>query len=187
MVGEPRSFNQEFNFAYSQNILILRNDERLNKYSSQFMCSIINNYLVSGGYGYGYPVGLSRVKRSKLLVPVDDDNNPDWQFMEDYIKQERQKQVNKVVEYCRSRAIEMPKEMNAVVFKEFWLDDIVDMKSGVRLTKSNQEKGKRPFIGATDSNNGITNFVDNTNKSLHMNVLGVNYNGSGTMSRKRRT
>ena len=40
------------------------------------------------------------------------------------------------------------------------------------------KSGKRPFIGATDSNNGITAFVDNSNKSLDRNVLGVNYNGS---------
>lgn len=38
--------------------------------------------------------------------------------------------------------------------------------------------GKQPFIGATDNNNGITNFVSNTNASSDENVLGVNYNGS---------
>ena len=38
--------------------------------------------------------------------------------------------------------------------------------------------GIRPFIGATDSNNGVTNFISNTNSSLDQNVLGVNYNGS---------
>lgn len=38
--------------------------------------------------------------------------------------------------------------------------------------------GKRPFIGATDSNNGITAWVNNTNESLDKLVLGVNYNGS---------
>lgn len=40
------------------------------------------------------------------------------------------------------------------------------------------KKGNRPFIGATDSNNGITEWVCNTNESLDCNVLGVNYNGS---------
>jgi hypothetical protein len=38
--------------------------------------------------------------------------------------------------------------------------------------------GKRPFIGATDSNNGITAFVSNSNASLDKDILGVNYNGS---------
>lgn len=38
--------------------------------------------------------------------------------------------------------------------------------------------GSRPFIDATDSNNGITAWVENTNESLDSEVLGVNYNGS---------
>ena len=38
--------------------------------------------------------------------------------------------------------------------------------------------GKIPFIGSTDSNNGITAWVSNKNSSLDKNVLGVNYNGS---------
>lgn len=40
------------------------------------------------------------------------------------------------------------------------------------------KKGKVPFVGATDSNNGITEFVSNENVSADSNVLGVNYNGS---------
>lgn len=40
------------------------------------------------------------------------------------------------------------------------------------------KSGSRPFIGATDNNNGITAWVDNTNESLDCKVLGVNYNGS---------
>ena len=39
-------------------------------------------------------------------------------------------------------------------------------------------KGKMPFIGSSDSNNGITDWVSNKNSSLDKNVLGVNYNGS---------
>ncbi|HFU3841773.1 TPA: restriction endonuclease subunit S [Streptococcus suis] len=46
------------------------------------------------------------------------------------------------------------------------------------MTKANQEIGDRPFIGASDSDNGVTAFVSNNNKSIDENVLGVNYNGS---------
>ena len=48
------------------------------------------------------------------------------------------------------------------------------IESGVRLTKANQEDGNIAFIGATDNNNGITNFIKNRNSSLDSNVLGVN-------------
>lgn len=65
-------------------------------------------------------------------------------------------------------------------WKEFSLGDerYFSINSGVRLTKKNMLPGNTPFIGATDSNNGITSWVSNTNRSLDSNVLGVNYNGS---------
>lgn len=63
-------------------------------------------------------------------------------------------------------------------WKEFWIEDIVSIKSGVRLTKANQRDGNMPFIGSTDNCNGITNFVSNKNSSVDNNLLGVNYNGS---------
>lgn len=65
-----------------------------------------------------------------------------------------------------------------ISWKDFWIEDVCEVKSGVRLTKANQEAGERPFIGASDSDNGVTAFVSNRNKSLDKNVLGVNYNGS---------
>lgn len=63
-------------------------------------------------------------------------------------------------------------------WKEFRICDIFIIKAGKRLTKSDMTSGNKPFIGATDNNNGITEFVSNTNVSEDCNVLGVNYNGS---------
>jgi hypothetical protein len=60
----------------------------------------------------------------------------------------------------------------------FPLTGIFEIKAGKRLTKSDMKSGKRPFIGATEYENGVTNWVANTNASLDSNVLGVNYNGS---------
>ncbi|MCL1982809.1 MAG: restriction endonuclease subunit S [Clostridiales bacterium] len=60
----------------------------------------------------------------------------------------------------------------------FPIERIFTIKPGKRLTKSDMTDGQRPFIGATESNNGITNFVDNENASLDKNLIGVNYNGS---------
>lgn len=63
-------------------------------------------------------------------------------------------------------------------WKEFFIEDVFTIKSGKRLTKADMINGEIPFIGATDSNNGITEFIANKNSSLDKNVLGVNYNGS---------
>ena len=180
MVGEPRAFYHTYNFTCSQNILILRNDNHLNRNVAMYLCSIINNYLIDKGYGYGYPVGLKRVLRNKIMLPVDTEERPDWEFMEDYIKQEMKVQSDKVAVYYENKLMKLGFELLDldVEWKEFWMEDILDIKSGVRLTKADQIDGNIPFIGASDANNGVTEFVGNTNKSLDSNVLGVNYNGS---------
>lgn len=41
-------------------------------------------------YGYGYKMGTGRLKRQRILLPVDTNNNPDWAFMEAYMKQKEQ-------------------------------------------------------------------------------------------------
>lgn len=180
MVGEPRAFYQVYNFTCSQNILILRNDKYLNKNISLYLSSLIDNYLKSKGYGYGYPVGLKRVLRNKLLLPITSDGSPNWQFMEDYIKQEMKVQSSKVASYYENKLMKLGFELLdlEVEWKDFWMEDILDISSGIRLTKADQVGGDVPFIGASDANNGVTEFVGNTNKSLDSNVLGVNYNGS---------
>jgi Type I restriction modification DNA specificity domain len=63
-------------------------------------------------------------------------------------------------------------------WREFFIEDVFEIKSGKRLTKADMVSGDIPFVGATDSNNGITEFIANKNSSLDENVLGVNYNGS---------
>jgi hypothetical protein len=63
-------------------------------------------------------------------------------------------------------------------WKEFFIENIFNIRSGKRLTKAEMKRGNIPFIGATDSNNGITEWTLNKNISMDSNVLGVNYNGS---------
>lgn len=68
--------------------------------------------------------------------------------------------------------------MNTHQWAEFRISDVFEILPGKRLTKADMIDGNRPFIGATDSNNGITAWVDNVNESVDSHCLGVNYNGS---------
>jgi hypothetical protein len=100
--------------------------------------------------------------------------------MEDYMREVEQKGKERYRKYIQAKINEIDKIENIKnkKWKEFRIEDIFNIFSGVRLTKENQNEGLRPFAGATDSNNGITEFVSNINESLDQNVLGVNYNGS---------
>lgn len=56
-------------------------------------------------YGYGYKMGTGRLKRQRILLPVDVNNNPDWQFMEDYMKQKEQQILKPTIEKLCKRLI----------------------------------------------------------------------------------
>ena len=56
-------------------------------------------------------------------------------------------------------------------WKEFYIKDIFFINPGKRLTKTNMIDGNKPFIGATDSNNGVTAFVSNSNIDVYKRQL----------------
>jgi hypothetical protein len=57
---------------------------RLNKYIAFFLLPIIEKEKFR--YEYGRKFGTKRMNQTKIKLPVTNDNKPDWQFMEDYIK-----------------------------------------------------------------------------------------------------
>lgn len=80
--------------------------------------------------------------------------------------------------YLMNRKEKIAMIKNDIEWKEFFLEDVVTIDNGVRLTKSDMEDGDTPFIGASEMNNGITAYCSNRNGSYDNNLLGVNYNGS---------
>ena len=186
MVGEPRAFYQVYDFTCSQNILILRNDKYLNKNISLYLSSLIDNYLKSKGYGYGYPVGLKRVLRNKLLLPITSDGSPNWQFMEDYIKQEMKVQSSKVASYYENKLMKLGFELldYDVEWKEFKVKDIFEFKKKSSKGLNYLEKNDKgiSYLGATNRNNGVLEFVKDDKKLKYKgNCIAFIRNGEGSM------
>lgn len=62
-------------------------------------------------------------------------------------------------------------------WKPFKLSDLFEIKKGKRLTKANQTEGSTPYIGAIDSNNGVSGYIGQA--PIHKGgTISVNYNGS---------
>ncbi|HDZ8768659.1 TPA: restriction endonuclease subunit S [Staphylococcus aureus] len=128
-------------------------------------------------FSYNRMASSKRIKKLKLKLPINIEGQPDFQFMEDFIKEKyfnlksqiKEKQKNEITDW---------RELDEVQWENYFIESLFQIKSGKRLTKNDFVRGMTPFIGSTDSNNGITNYVSNTNSSEDSNVLGVNYNGS---------
>lgn len=77
-------FYQDEDFITGDHMVVVRADSWLNKYTGLFIVAMLRGEQYK--YSYGRAFLMDRIKDTVLKLPVDQDGNPDWQFMEDYIK-----------------------------------------------------------------------------------------------------
>ena len=79
------AFYQKEQFTSSHDVNILRIKNRsINPYIAMFLIPLIN--LEKSRFGYGRKWRYSRMVKTKIKLPVNNELEPDWKFMEDYIK-----------------------------------------------------------------------------------------------------
>lgn len=77
------SFYHTDNVVANAAVNILSNSV-CNKYHYLFICSLIQK--IRTRFSYGYKWSLSRMQDTEIKLPATPEGNPDWDFMESYIK-----------------------------------------------------------------------------------------------------
>src|SRR5690554_2726735 len=85
------SFYHPYEALFSNDCRKLRL-KKPNKYVGIFISQLITRQ--RGKYGYGYKMGTARLKRQKIMLPITDTNEPDYHFMENFMKQLEYKKLN---------------------------------------------------------------------------------------------
>lgn len=168
-------------FYCSHDVSVISNN-KIDNNNAHFIATMIMRN--GEKYSYGRQAQLSVVKREKVMLPVTDEKEPDYDYMSEFVRKKKNDMLRKYREYAISRVNELGKNTEVTQLREkewraFLISDIFDVLPGKRLVAADSTQGDRPFIGALDNNNGIARFVSDTNSSLDKNVLGVNYNGNG--------
>lgn len=159
-------FYQKNSFFTGQNIQVLEK-ENLNKYIAMFIIPLLKIQMKKFNWG-GNGATLTRLKRTKILLPIDALGNPNWQFMEDYIKQEQREIAQKVVSYYEQKVLETGfylVGLDDVEWKEFNFNEVFrKIQRGRRLKKDDHIGGNIPYISSTSLNNGLDQFIGNEDK-----------------------
>lgn len=69
----------------------------LNRYVGLFITTVADK--VRGKYNFGYKRSATRLKKEKILLPVNSENNPDYEYMEVYMRQLEFNQLKKYINY----------------------------------------------------------------------------------------
>jgi len=166
------AFYQPFRFIYNKGIYALSNP-KFTKYTYLFLSTLI----VKIGYKYSFyrEINYYRLCREKIILPVNEKDEPDYEYMDKYCKlrMKEMKDLYRVKNYFQ----ENDKSLENIKWRPFMISDIFIIKSGVAITKAMMRNGDIPVISASKENNGISAWiVADTTESK--NVLSVNSNGS---------
>ncbi len=75
--------------------------KKMNCYVGLFLSRCVQQ--TASKYSYGHMANKDGIKRDRFMLPVTDDGEPDYQFMEDYIKELMTKKRNQYMAYVDAK------------------------------------------------------------------------------------
>ena len=165
-----RTFYQNTNFFIADNAFALHLKNSQSHYVYQFISTILN--LEEFKYSYGRTISIEKYKKVLIKLPSTYNGNPDFKYMENYIKTLHYKQITTTINK-QNTCLDVNK------WKEFELGNLFNFVKGKRLTKQDMIEGDINYLGAISENNGVRQHIEVDNKYINKpNCITVNYNGS---------
>ena len=158
----------DFYIADNAYALHLKKSSPASVYVYLFLSTILNKETYR--YNYGRIINSSYYD-TIIRLPVDNEQLPDWHYMEQYIKTLRHKPIT------TTRIKEKPSKIEIDKWGEYTLGELFKFYKGKRLTKEDMTEGNVNFIGAVSENNGVRQFID-SKPIFSPNCITINYNGS---------
>jgi len=179
-VGYCNYMDRDF---YASGDLVLGYGDFLDKYVALYMITYLD--MERPKYSFGRKYG-KYVKSTTIPIPVNQIEEPDWDWIRCFVR-------NEVVPNLPNRSKQIWNgllEKEPILSKKFELFDrpwewfeigderLFRIEKGKRLTKADMMDGNIPYIGAIDSNNGLSALIANDEQLHKANTITVSYNGS---------
>lgn len=169
-VGQTCCLYREREWYASQNIFILY-PKCEDLITHRFFITTCMNKMLAAKYqdAYTYP-SLAELKKIKVLLPAKAINEPDWQFMEDYIKEIQKKVQNKTFKQKGHRKkIDITTAENKM--EEAWEKYRIGDLFKILLSKDDIQpklvnEGSFPLVSSGKENNGICAYIEKQDAKL---------------------
>lgn len=157
-------------FYTAQNIAVVKFEESVPWLAKLYLCQIIKFEVRNRFRAFGRELNRHIKKDFSVMLPCDEDGNPDWKYMETFMKALKHKPMTTKIEKKRLN-------LDIGTWGEYRLDELFIFTKGKRLTKEDMIPGGINFLGAISENNGVREKIE-TNFYWEPNCITVNYNGS---------
>lgn len=136
------------------NILIPKFE--LTKNIGMFLVSILEKSFEEK-YSFTTMCSSTLLKNEKIKLPTDNNENPDWNYMEQYMKniEEQSRETIKWLNKCNKES----KKIKTTKWGNFVIEDLFEIKRPCARSQSNYEDGEIPFIASGNYNNGVLKYL----------------------------
>src|SRR5699024_1595843 len=177
-------FYQPKDFFTGQNIQVIEHD-RMSRDVANFLISLFKVQMRKFNWG-GNGATLKRLNALKIMLPVDKNGDPDWDYIEYEGGRVYKEKIGKVLKYVRQKQKKLEEDQRILnkldlvesKWKPFKLEDVATILSGRDIYKRERVVGNTPYVTSGTSNNGIGYFVGNDNDTKSSEVISVNRNGA---------
>ena len=161
-------FYHAYKFIASDHCTVIRVKDKtvnLNQYIALFLKAIFEKMRYK--YNFGREISDKRISEESVILPAKNNSNgkyePDWQFMEDYIKL-----ISKKIDFSDAissinKLQNTHKQQDTSNWREFDIDKIFDVTGSKSYTISEIEEygiGEYPYVVTSSKNNGIQGYYD---------------------------
>lgn len=156
------TFVQPRPFYTSYHILLLKPKQPMSLEQKLYYCACVR----ANRYRYSYGRQANRTLKD-LHVPALSE-------VPDFARVSNQHGYQEISKPLISSGVQ---KLEPKTWKPFLYSDLFDIKKGKRLTKQHMTEGSTPYIGSSDTNNGLTATIGQP--PMHQaNTISVCYNGS---------
>ena len=186
-------FYQPLPFYTGQNIQVLSN-ANLNRHNAMFIVPLLRRLMEKFNWG-GNGATLTRLKRSKILLPIDKNGQPDYEFMKAFIQDKERSLLNQYKNYISYNVGNLNhfscivgnnvlKPLSEKNWQEFKIGNLFVLKPGKSKGLNHLSESVKGvnYLGATNQNNGVLCQVEVDEKLTQKgNCIAFIRNGEGSM------
>ena len=135
-----------------------------NEYSLKFFATIFRQKAINNSFDYSYKFRRDIAINLNVLLPTNDEGDPDWKYMENYMREKEQeiaastKALKHLSETHKPKRIDTSKWTRFTLYSEYLFT--VEMGNKMDRIKMSKDNPSVNFVGRGSVNNGVVDFVD---------------------------
>lgn len=160
--GAGLAFYQPFDMALDSHVTALIPKGNLEKEDMLFISECLSSF--HGFFGHGLSISNARAEQLQIMLPINENDEPDCDFMEQYVSEKIDTLLARYKAFLEKQIEGLEfKDIPALSEKEWGVYNFTDIfvieKGFYNKKPFSDGTGTIPFLGATDSHNGITRFL----------------------------